>query len=375
MKVEKEYIVQLDGFRFMAVLAVMFGHWLAYPFLYEFNDFIKTSGVNLFFVLSGFLITRILINNKEEGRSKGFVLRQFYIRRSLRIFPIYYLVIFAGYLFSIPTARENFLWLLTYTTNIILPFRDGQFGYFPHLWSLGVEEQFYLIFPFIVLFIPNKHLLKVFISIAVLAILSRMLPGIIYPDKDLRLFTYTLTPCCFDCFAIGAILAYMAIFNQEALIKLLDKSYIFLICLIICIAFTIYTSYNKYSITAVSFIRFTFSIFCFWIIGLAAFNKIRGVFKFFLEHPLVIYLGRISYGLYVYHYFVPLLFIYLHGGSLSYFRFSIMVYSVLYFITSVIIAAISWHLIENPVNNLKRYFRYNGGAIEVLNYNFRKMIK
>ncbi len=140
------YMKQLDGLRFLAVSAVMFGHWtLTIPALKTFDLYSATFGVNLFFVLSGFLIAQILLKNKQQEKPAA-ILRTFYIRRFLRIFPLYYAVVFVGILINLPGARAYFLSLVTYTANY--PFGiSTNLGYLSHLWSLCVEEQFYIFSP------------------------------------------------------------------------------------------------------------------------------------------------------------------------------------------------------------------------------------
>lgn len=135
-------------------------------------------GVNLFFVLSGYLITRILLHSIERPD----YFRSFYSRRTLRIFPLYFLslVLFlhlAPAVSMSPTifseARENAGYLWTYTTNLKMSWDAAwSFGYLDHFWSLAVEEQFYLLWPFFVL-LTGRHLLKVALAGAFLGGLAR----------------------------------------------------------------------------------------------------------------------------------------------------------------------------------------------------------
>ena len=139
------YFKQLDGLRCIAVMSVLICHWVRYHFvmLIPFGS----MGVNLFFVISGFLITRILLISKDENgdRSMASPMKKFYIRRTLRIFPIYYLTIFFLFLVNFPAIRENVAWLLTYTFNIKLSFQGvwemDKMHHLLHLWSLSVEEH------------------------------------------------------------------------------------------------------------------------------------------------------------------------------------------------------------------------------------------
>src|SRR5436309_834307 len=156
---------QLDGVRALAVLAVLVHHYLsaAWPVLDRAGTSLGFLGVKLFFVLSGFLITGILLEGRladdtPEGRSRLRFLRQFYIRRFLRIFPLYYVVVALALICNIAPARQIAIWLLTYTVNIYFSI-VGEFPrHFSHLWSLAIEEQFYLVWPWCILYARQRHL-------------------------------------------------------------------------------------------------------------------------------------------------------------------------------------------------------------------------
>ncbi|MBK8553825.1 MAG: acyltransferase [Ignavibacteria bacterium] len=148
------YMPQLDSLRTFAVFSVLIGHWFA-----EFEKFSNFPfgmfGVTLFFVLSGFLITQILISGRidteEIFKKKIHSIKQFYIRRTLRIFPIYYITIFICLLFNVQDIRDKFFWFLFYASNIYFYNINDWAGSLSHLWTLAVEEQFYLLWPFIIL--------------------------------------------------------------------------------------------------------------------------------------------------------------------------------------------------------------------------------
>ncbi|MEO7329892.1 MAG: acyltransferase, partial [Minicystis sp.] len=151
-------IPSLDGLRAISILVVLFGHMAGTRnFAFSFLDRLPTSelanfGVRVFFVISGFLITRLLF--EEHARSGTVSLRGFYLRRTLRIFPAFYVfvavVLVLDRLGKITLLPYDALTALTYTMNFHpTASRSWQVG---HLWSLSVEEQFYLLWPAIVLF-------------------------------------------------------------------------------------------------------------------------------------------------------------------------------------------------------------------------------
>lgn len=159
---ELRYKPQLDGLRTLAVGGVIGHHlwpesWWGHGWLTRWG----ALGVPLFFVLSGFLITTLLLNARDGSASSANarigVWWRFGIRRVLRLFPAYYVVILIGLVLGVRAIVELWPWHVTYLTNFWIA-RHGQWiGPASHFWSLAVEEQFYLVWPVIVLFCPlNK---------------------------------------------------------------------------------------------------------------------------------------------------------------------------------------------------------------------------
>ena len=135
------------------------------------------TGVQLFFVISGFLITGILIDNKpldDAPREAGLrVWRSFYLRRALRIFPLFYLVIFGSLALGFDSIGSSWVWHTTYLSNgyyFLTNSRDA----FGHFWSLAVEEQFYLVWPFLVLLLSIRQLPKWIILTIIVAPVFRI---------------------------------------------------------------------------------------------------------------------------------------------------------------------------------------------------------
>jgi peptidoglycan/LPS O-acetylase OafA/YrhL len=206
------HIPSLDGLRGIAVLVVVILH---FSFLEPHNPlellFLRVTsvgwvGVDLFFVLSGFLITGILI----DTRTNDDFFRSFFLRRTLRIFPLYYAFLFLVFV-ALPIVRASGpephrLWLLSYLGNVLMA--TGGWEAMPshttHLWSLAVEEQFYLLWPLVVYWADGKKLVRICALAFLLAIGTRI---------GLHLYTangiagYTLLPARLDPLAAGALLA------------------------------------------------------------------------------------------------------------------------------------------------------------------------
>ncbi len=178
----------LDGVRGVAILSVIAYHTLLIPdrpaILPTLWSAVMNStwaGVDLFFVLSGFLITGILIDSRTET---GYF-RNFYARRTLRIFPLYYTVLIAVFVLPPLVASRwlpavyselfrNQLWLWTYLQNYLQAKGPHQLPGFGHFWSLAVEEQFYWLWPLVVFFSGNKTLLRICAAVCILSPLLRL---------------------------------------------------------------------------------------------------------------------------------------------------------------------------------------------------------
>jgi len=179
----------LDGLRGIAILMVMLFHFVYLdptrvlgPFgligLYLRYGY---TGVNLFFVLSGFLISGILLDAKSEPH----YFRNFYARRILRIFPLYYgyliVALVLGRAFSyygsttLRLEAQSQVWLWTYTSNLCEAFHQHYFDMFRHFWSLAVEEQFYLVWPVVILLAPRRRLTWICIGGVVVGPSARIL--------------------------------------------------------------------------------------------------------------------------------------------------------------------------------------------------------
>jgi peptidoglycan/LPS O-acetylase OafA/YrhL len=364
---EGDYFKQLDGFRFLSILAVMVSHYASSAIV----DRIPLGfGVLFFFVLSSFLITRILLRAKQsnEARQVGnaYSLRQFYIRRFLRIFPIYYLTVAFFYVINLSPCREVIGSLLTYTLNLKIA-SGVNAGSFNHLWSLAVEEQFYIFFPFFVFFIPNRHMLKGLIFLTAIGLLGRA--GLYLHNSTYIPYSNFNTISCLDSLGIGGMLAWLSIYRLETLKKIIANKFLAYGSMLLFVS-TAYFSYFRFSgsarfnFTSMITMRFFFNVMSFWILGKAVTFGFHGMIRRFLENRVVVYLGRISYGMYIYHLFVPV-FVRIIANHFGIKFLSdqasphLVIDCVVFGGITIAIASASWFVIERPINNLKKYFAYN----------------
>ncbi len=349
---KRGYMIQLDSLRFFAITLVTIEHWLYNSFI---NKILPTGflGVRLFFVLSGFLITLIILKGRNKlspsYRKRNFW-KSFYIRRFLRIFPIYYISLIILFIFNIGNVQELLGWHLTYTSNIFYFFNQGLKGIESHFWTLSIEEQFYIIWPLLLLITPNKYLFKTICSFVVIGLLSRIV--LLYLEYD---YILTFPLATFDSFGIGGIIAYIFYFKEDKISSFLSwkKNIIWSINLLLfIIVLLLPLPYDRTIWIWKVLLPLVSSVFFAWFIVKAAIG-FNGVLKIILEFRLFVYLGKISYGFYIFHIFVG----YLLLKNIQYELDNITIY-VLYYISTIIIASLSWFIIEKPINNFKRRFSY-----------------
>lgn len=351
----KSYMPQLDSIRTIAVFLVLIEHWI-YQIDWLKNLPMGMTGVTLFFVLSGFLITRILISSRmiseEKNESRFHSIKQFYMRRTLRIFPIYYITLFILLIFNIENIRSIYLWFMLYASNIYFYEISNWAGSLSHLWTLAVEEQFYLVWPFLIFFVPKKHLLKSIIGIIILGPVFRTTLFILNnQDIQMESFIHILTPACMDCFGLGALLAYYHVFSdKDILIK--PKIIRTVLLIIFAVIFGLY--YFDNSLSGVFLFRFCISVICMLIIYKASVG-VKGFMGKILDNTVMMFLGKISYGLYLFHNFMPGLYRSTGLPAIN----NIYLNAFVQLLMLISISVISWYIIEKPFNNLKKYFKYN----------------
>lgn len=355
---------QLDSLRFFAVLLVMMQHWIPKKFFPVDSLFLGNSGVTFFFVLSGFLITQILMENKidseNNGSKKSSLLKSFFIRRSLRIFPIYYLCIIffllVPYHFT-DEIKDNAAFYLLYLNNFLFYFKQD-WNILGHTWTLAVEEQFYLIWPWVIIFTPSRHLLKVLIGFVLLGFISYYslyFLSIELGHTELSKGFYTiLTPAQFDAFALGGLIAWLQIYSNKAGLKLYNIASLVLVLLMSIWLYLLSIQNVDIFFYAMKFFVVVISTF----VVLKASKGFNGLIGKILETPWLIYLGKISYGLYLFHLIISFFYERLEGRILPEIS-QVGIRFLVYFGLTVLVSALSWHFIEKPINGLKRYFKYS----------------
>lgn len=362
----KGHLPHLDALRAVAIVAVLVDH--LFPVSHWPMQF-APLGVKLFFVLSGYLITGILLENRcraaERGVAPGFVLRQFYIRRFLRIFPIYYLAIAVCLVFDIGQSRELWPWLVTYTTNIYM----GMSGEWPtpmsHAWSLAVEEQFYIVWPLVMLWLPWKWMFPALVATVAVGSGFKVWA---YASGANDFVCWFSTPGSLDSLGAGALLALwqrgpgLVPGKAGEFLKRLPsadfaaRSWVPWAGVALVLMAEIPPSMNGTS-PLVELTR----IAGFSLLVLHASYGFGGLAGRIAENRWVQLTGVLSYGLYLYH---PIVHVFC-GDALeaiaSGAKWLETADPVLALVVSFLVAWISYRFLERPINDLKRHFPYVEG--------------
>lgn len=343
MKLDKVYLPGLNGVRAIAASAVVFSH--VNMSLSEFGmgsggAFSAANfGVTIFFALSGFLITYLLLVEKATSRSID--IGKFYIRRILRIWPLYflYLILVIAWC-GISVLDHRLYWYLLFVPNVA--FVIGQsLPLLAHYWSLGVEEQFYLIWPVVVKRINNLVGLLVFFIFAFVGVKSMV--KILHMDQIYAFFHYSR----FGCMAIGALVGIFC-YRNDRIIFFMTKS-IFQ-----------WFSWILLSLVAINWFHIA-SIIDHEIITLATVvlivSQVKQVGIISLDVPWLNYLGRISYGMYVFNPLVISLFAWiLKHYTIPNIWLKYMAVYIAVPLTVVIVSHVSYNYFERWFLDLKDRF-------------------
>lgn len=358
----KIYFHNLNGLRFFAASFVIICHVELIKKYYHIDNFREETiflgglGVDLFFVLSGFLITFLLLKEKERFFKIDY--KAFYIRRVLRIWPLYYIIIILSLfilpnfdMFKMPFLYSNFnsatdllyvlLFFILMLPNVLFFIKPIQFA--AQTWSIGTEEQFYLIWP---LLIGNTKKYKVlFLSILVVYWAFYFIFKLSFFDEfrfiEISRSFYNLFKI--DVLTIGSFAAIL-LFEKNSILDKIINIKVFIISLLLLLYF--YTNENLFVE------RIVYSLlFALLILNFVTLKSLSTV----LEFKAINYLGKISYGIYMYH----LILIVLTMNFLIKFNClnNVLLYA-LSFILTIVVSSLSYEYLEKPFLKLKLKYSY-----------------
>jgi peptidoglycan/LPS O-acetylase OafA/YrhL len=347
------YFAKLDGLRALAVFGVLISHfypkdtalWHAFPY--------GRTGVVLFFVLSGFLIVNILLTMRERikgGARFGDEYRVFLGRRAIRILPVYFGIVFFFCAIGYSPVRSVFWWHATYSSNLGNALYGLNFANLSHFWSLCIEEQFYLISPLCILLLPIRVSMLILVVVSIIGTASGVFLEM-YSSAFQRIVRLTFFHL--DGLTYGALIAYSIRIPRIRLI--LEKiGRLWLLWLCVLAFFAMYKSdIPNYASTINMVLTLVLGSVIFWIV----YGRFSWPMKFLEWKPLR-YLGKISYGVYAYHYaLIPFIPAWLASIGINVATPDQNIFSFLMSVLlSYCVAIASWHFFESPILGLKVHF-------------------
>lgn len=364
----------LNSIRCLAVLLVIFQHLEAFKqkagkfslynrgFVYGFISNIGHQGVVIFFTLSGFLITYLLLNEKQYSQTIN--IKKFYIRRILRIWPLYFIIVILGFFvfpaildpsyFAAKTQPDFVIKLLltvSFLPNAVF-FIYGHIFSIGVLWSIGTEEQFYLIWPHLVKRIRSLSLLKnlviILASVVVLKTVLWILMGLYKFDTmayKIAFVAYHFLE--YDAMIIGAIAAFIYFSRHQLLGLLYNRKVQIAVYAVACIMLFKFSDLGPVT-------NLVFAVFYAVLILNLATNP-ESVIK--AGNPVFEFLGKISYGMYIYHSVCIVICISLLNkwGNMGVIPYNLALYTAAVALT-IIVCTASYYLIEKPILNYKTKF-------------------
>jgi peptidoglycan/LPS O-acetylase OafA/YrhL len=336
------YAPQLDGLRAAAVIAVAWSHWLpAWQFGLPLG-----AGVHLFFVLSGFLITRILLDLRALPQRRPAVGR-FYVRRALRLFPAFFLVLGVAAWAAVPLVRETWPWHAAYLSNVFVAREARWQGHVSHFWSLAVEEQFYLVWPWLIVFAPARWLGAVVGGTILLGPLARLTAAAAGLGEPF----WALVPGgSADSLGLGAWVALAAAGRPDGRPSLAARPWMALAAAAAWVGLAVAEVEGPLPAVVTVWRQVVQGVVFAWIVSRAATGFAGGVGRA-LAHPVALGIGRISYGLYLIHPFAAeVAFATTRAfGIEAWVPVSAGARAALYAVTTVALAAPMWRWVERPV--------------------------
>jgi peptidoglycan/LPS O-acetylase OafA/YrhL len=359
MEITKKYLPGIDALRAIGAFSVIIGHIELSKFslgianLKDLVPFFKYTsghlGVILFFVISGYLITYLMLI--EKNKFKKINISNFYIRRILRIWPIYFLIIlllifvfpkiisinYYGKIDSVFDLNLSTILLYLFLVPNLILFGFNGIGGGYHLGTIGTEEQFYLIWPIIFKYFNNLYfpLIFIFFSITLAPHLSDFINYNYIKDTNIKHFFNNLTSFFnhfkINCMALGGLFSYIYFKNKTIILNLLYNKKIQLSAFVLGFGLWIFGFHLNY-------FNDEFYGILFSIIVLNLSTNPNSLFK--LDHKIINFLGKISYGMYIYHWII----IYLIIDFLNYFELNNLYYNILLYTLTLSLTILTSYL-------------------------------
>jgi peptidoglycan/LPS O-acetylase OafA/YrhL len=367
LKTTKTYFENLDASRFFAFVIVFLAHAFitksleikgtnSFQFIYNWGK-IGLLGLEYFFVLSSFLITWIILQEKHQTGELN--IKNFLIRRSLRVWPLYFLIILLGIIITFGSTYLNYSTqeipplsnFLLFIINFYIIDHGSEFLFFlVFLWSISIEEQFYLFYSIILKYL-KINLLWISIFLILISIVFRVL----YLDNSKQLYFNTLS--ALGNFGVGGIVAHIVFYQKKVFYQLINLSKVVNIFFYVILILSIVFYHNLNNIHAFTiFSRLYFSV----LFGYFIIEQSCGKNRLFNpgQNKFINHFGKISYGLYCFHGVV----ITILSKAILYMNFKetfwhvFLLYPFIIFFLTIIISHYSYKYFENYFIKLKTKF-------------------
>lgn len=371
-------VKEMDGLRGIAVILVMALHifnraneFTKHPVLTFISDLttIGWIGVDIFFVLSGYLITSILL----KAREKEHYFKNFYARRILRIVPLYYATMLVVFLVIIPIKEPEFSVKIPQLIPVQLLYLQNWLGitafvqttgYLWVTWSLAIEEQFYLFWPALVYFMKREHLVKFSIGYILLSAVIRIIGVLVWANtsKVFHFFYYN-SFSRFDELIFGGLLAiglstldYKEKIKKFAAPVFWTSTVVFIILCLIDLPNLPHPNYLHIPLNTAGYTTLTISTAA--LISIFITHPESSVLRRIFRNGALEFLGKYSYAMYLFH--IPVTLILLDLLWWTHYRgWKIyLLYIASSFLVTIVLSFASWHLFEKHMLNLKKYFEY-----------------
>ena len=345
MSKAKNYFYQLDALRGIACIMVLFYHlvpgagsWIA----------LGPLGVRLFFVMTGFLLIGNHLQQVDRGNAPSKILTGFYKKRAIRIFPVYFLAFGILCLLGIEPARQVWVWICTFSVNFYMGFTEQWPGALSHYWFLATSEQMVFVLSLLILWIPRRLFVPIFVFCFVGAWLHRWIATTMGVTPMMVWYSPLSS---MDSIAAGALIGLLYREKKETVTRLACRISVTLaawVCLIGSMVIRLWGFDTAWIHSAETLEALFFG----WLILRAAIG-FTGFWGHALQFPGLVYTGVISYALYVFH---PLLHTFVETAFKK-FQFPSNPENIFLITTTFVLTflagILSWHLLEKPLISSK----------------------
>jgi len=345
------YQVQLDGLRGLAILSVLIHHFEVHmPLWLDWGP----VGVRLFFLLSGYLITLSVWKIIQPDLAAGALWKgigSFHLKRAVRLLPVLYLMLFVGVLMGLPEIQEGFVWHAAFLTNFYTLAQDEWPGAASHLWSLSVQEQFYVFWPFLLIVVPRRILPWTLLGLVLFAFGYRYY---CWSTDASVLMRWLMLPGVIDSFAMGSLVACWKSAGQPFSITKGWTRHAWMLAAIAAycgarvLRLLTFPSESPPAWLAIVESLENFALAWVLLRTVAGWNGWLGAL---LSNRWLCYIGKISFGLYIFHVLIHVAF----SPWLT--TFGILdsrARAIILILGTLGVASISWHSMEAPLSALMK---------------------